>query len=119
MIPTSIGILQQKQAPVGLIQTDVTELYAAYIRYAYSGYCAINVTPDTIATTITKIDTGDGVIFATVTPTSGTGDYSFRVRTASNNNTGSAKSMTLRITDNAGIALPVDITFIQYPEAIY
>jgi hypothetical protein len=114
MIPTTHGILQQKPVVASaLIEVDVTYLFAAYIRYAYSEYCNINVTPNTIATTITRIDTGDGITWATISPISGTGDYAFRARTASNNSTAYDRIMTLRITDNAGIAPSVDVIFTQ------
>lgn len=118
MIPTTYGILQQKQIAAALIQVDTTVLAMTYMRYVYSNYCAINVTPDTIATTITKIDTGDGTAWATIVPTNGTGDYSFRARAMSNNNGTVVRTMTLRISDNAGIAASVDVTLYQYPNEI-
>ena len=118
MIPTAYGILQQKQVAAALIAVDKTAISMTYMRYVYSDYAAINVTPDTIATSITKIDTGNGTTWATITPTSGTGDYSFRARAASNNNGTLTRSMTLRISDNAGIAASVDVTLIQFPNEI-
>ena len=118
MIPTTYGILQQKQVAAALIAVDKTAISMTYMRYVYSDYAAINVTPDTIATSITKIDTGNGTTWATITPTSGTGDYSFRARAASNNNGTLTRSMTLRISDNAGIAASVDVTLIQFPNEI-
>ena len=116
------GVLQQKQPIItgstNLIETDKTYITADWIRLAYSDYCAINVTPDTMSTTITKIDTGDGTSWATVSPSSGTGDYSFRARTSSANTGSTIRHMTLRISDNAGLAASVDVTLNQSPEMI-
>lgn len=111
MIPTNYGILQQK-ASVGLIETDKSSITCAYTSGAYSDYCTINTTPDSVTTTITPVDTGDGTLWAIITPNTGTGDYSFRARTTSEN-TGPTRHMIARITDNAGIAPSVDVTINQ------
>lgn len=115
MIPTLHGILQQKQATISV---DDTSLVMAYPRYSYSEYCAINVTPDTMSTTLTKVDTGDGTSWATVTPSSGTGDYSFRGRASSDNSGSVSRSMIIRITDNAGVAASVDVVLTQVAQTL-
>jgi len=75
---------------------------------------AINVTPDSMGVTITKIDTGDGTaFFGNPLPATGTGDFSFRFRATSDNTTGFARSLTARITDNAAVAATVDVTVTQ------
>ena len=80
----------------------------------YTDYCAINVTPDSMGVTITKIDTGDGTaFFGNPLPATGTGDFSFRFRATSDNTTGFARSLTARITDNAAVAATVDVTVTQ------
>lgn len=110
---------QKKPVPSGgtnLIQTDTIEITAPYVRFSYSDYCAINVTPDTVSTTLTAIDTGQGTSWATISPTSGTGDYSFRARMLTKNAGSTDLSMKIRITDNAGLATPVDVTLIQFAE---
>ena len=118
MIPTTHGILQQKQVAVATISVDDNSLVMAYPRYSYSEYCAINVTPDTMSTTLTKVDTGDGTSWATVTPSSGTGDYSFRARSSSVNSGTVSRSMIIRISDNAGIAASVDVSSTQVAQII-
>jgi|GEM_PF-4027556 len=96
-----------------LIETDTNSISMAYQDDSYSDYCAIDVTPDSMETTIAKINTGDGVTWATLLPAGGTGDYSFRMQATSENSNSWPRSMTARIEDVAGLADPVDITVTQ------
>ncbi len=113
MIPTTHGILQQKQVAAALIEISLTTLYLNFQSYNYTLYCSINVTPDTIVNTITKINTGQGTSWAYISPASATGDRTFRAMAYETNYNSYNRSMILRITDNAGVAPSVDITLTQ------
>lgn len=96
------------------IDTDKNEIVGGGDRYDYTDYCAIDVTPDSMETSIALVDTGDGTSWCSApSPNSGTGDYSFRCRMLSDNDTGSPRSCTARITDDAGEATQVDVTVTQ------
>jgi hypothetical protein len=84
----------------------------------YSGYCAIDVTPNTMTTSLAKVDSGDGTAWATLSTSGDTSDYSFRAQADSDNTTGSTRSMTIRITDDAGEATQVDITLTQQIQVV-
>ena len=106
------GIVSQGGAVVPLIETDKSGIGVGYQFRDYSDYCAITVTPGTMSTTITAVDTGDG-IFANIIPVAGTGGYSFRCRALSPDNGTSPRSMICRISDDAAEADDVDITLTQ------
>jgi hypothetical protein len=96
-----------------VISTDTNELLLGGDSGDYSDYCAIDVSPDDMDTSIAKVDTSDGTGWGILSTTGDTGDYSFRVEARENNTTGSLRSMTIRITDDAGEATQVDITLTQ------
>lgn len=96
-----------------LIETDVSSLTVPWETDDFSGYCAVDVRPDAMATTITKVDTGDGVNWANMVPSTGSGDFSFRAQALLDNSTGLERSMTMRISDDAAEAPSVDITVTQ------
>ena len=84
----------------------------------YSGFCAIDVTPNSMSTTITKIDTGDGILWVgnAIPAASGTGDYSFQFRATQDNPSSlMERSFIARISDSAGIADSVDVVVTQEP----
>ena len=78
-----------------------------------SDSCTIDVSPNTMTTSLTKIDSGDGTTWADLSTTGDTGDYSFTLEATSANDTGDTRSMTIRITDDAGEATQVDVTLTQ------
>lgn len=100
------------------IETDKVALSIPWQSGEYSDYCIINVTPNTITTTITKVDTGDGTGWVgNPLPTGDTGDYNFRFRATSDNGA-FPRSFTARISDNAGVATSVDVTVTQQPQPV-
>jgi hypothetical protein len=119
MNPQYHGILQSTEETVGpLIETDKSGLDMSYETMSYTDYCAIDVTPNTMSTTITKVDTGDGTDWATINPTSGTGDYDFRAMSSSDNFSAFPRSMTARISDDAADASTVNVSITQQAQPI-
>lgn len=110
------GILSQGSAVIPLIETDKAGLSVEWQTGEYSDYCAITVTPSTMATTIAKVGTISWI--GNPLPASGTGNYSFRIRATQDNTTGSPRSGTLRITDDASQASSVDVIITQQPQPI-
>lgn len=105
---------QNKVSSQPLIEISYSEITMTNTIGAYSEYCSVTVFPTSMQTTITLIDTGDGTSFATVSPMSGTGSYSFRARSTYMNKNEYSKSMIARITDNAGVAVHRDVVVRQY-----
>ena len=108
-----INALNQTSEDVRSLSADPLGLSVSYLRNAYSDYCTITVSPSSMATTITKVDTGDGTSWATVSPSAGTGTYQFRARSAAVNDTGYPRSMNLVISDDAGISSSVTVVLTQ------
>ena len=109
------GIWKQCHA-INLIETDKVSITMDYQFKASSDYCAVNVTPDSMSVTLTRVDTGDG-IFANLSVSAATGDFSFRAVSSSENGT-SPRSMKCVISDNAGIASSKEVTINQMPKPI-
>jgi len=105
---------QNKVSSQPLIEVNYSEITMNYASGSYSVYCSVTVFPTSMQTTITLINTGDGTSFATVSPMSGTGSYSFRARSTYVNRSESSQSMIARITDNAGVAVHRDVVVRQY-----
>jgi hypothetical protein len=78
-----------------------------------SNSCVIDVTPNTMTTSLAKVDSGDGTAWATLSTSGDTGDYSFTLEANSDNDTGDERYMTIRITDDAGNATQVDVEMAQ------
>ena len=97
------------------ISTDVNAINMAYGSVEWSGYCAVNVTPNTMDTTITLIDTGDDTnwIAAGVDGATNTGDFSFRAQSTRANPGPGPRTCTARISDDDGDAISKDVTITQ------
>ena len=96
-----------------LIETDKNTITASYQFREYTDYVAINVTPNTMSTTITLVDTGDGTDWViSQHPAIGVGDYNMRVRCDENISGSPARSCIARISDNDSI-IHKDITVTQ------
>jgi len=78
-----------------------------------SDSCTIDVTPNTMTTSLAKVDSGDGTAWADLSTTGDTGDYSFTLEATSDNDTGDERSMIIRITDDASEATQVDVVLDQ------
>lgn len=74
---------------------------------------AIDVNPDTLATTIALVDTGDGTSWCTLSHSSATGDFTLTITAASDNDTGSTRSCQVKISDDSGEASDEVITVTQ------
>jgi len=72
-----------------------------------SDTASIDVTPNTMATTITKVDTGDGTSWFSISPTSQTGDFTLTVTLGTPPSSDS--DAKVRISDNAGNASSLDL----------
>jgi len=95
------------------IVADPANLWLDWTALDYSDYTDVDVYPEDMATTITEIDTGDGTNWAEAFPDDGNGDFSFRARSLSENNTGSPRSMILRISDDGSEANDFDVMLHQ------
>lgn len=103
------------------VSIDVSDygMIVGYKNRIYSDYNTITPKPLVLSVYITELNSGDG-IFASASPDNSTGVWEFRVRTTSQNTTGSSRSMLLLVeSSTAGIPdVSTQITVIQQANPI-
>ena len=78
---------------------------------------AVNVTPDSMSVTVSKIDTGDGTTWFGIDHTSATGDFTLRI-SALKDNTGTSKrngQVKLEDDSDSTIIATIEVSQIQQP----
>jgi hypothetical protein len=103
--------ITQPARPV--IEVESAALFLAWEVLSYSDYDTIDATQGPRALTLTKISTGDGTTWASVSPGTGETAFDFRCRAQSSNTSGYTRSMIIRISDDASLAEDVDVTLTQ------